>query len=119
MKIVLIGAGQRGRVYADYMMEKGCAQIVAIVEPNDVRRKEAAAQLGVAADWCFTDGSGSLHAGDESTGTGLPRPAGKAHFPESRRVHGHPAPRRREETACGGLPCPALHAVLLPDQGNH
>ena len=54
MKIVLIGAGQRGRVYADYMMEKGCAQIVAIVEPNDVRRKEAAAQLGVAADWCFT-----------------------------------------------------------------
>ena len=47
MKIVLIGAGQRGRVYADYMMEKGCAQIVAIVEPNDVRRKEAAAQLGV------------------------------------------------------------------------
>ena len=45
MKIVLIGAGQRGRVYADYMMEKGCAQIVAIVEPNDVRRKEAAAQL--------------------------------------------------------------------------
>ena len=51
MKIVLIGAGQRGRVYADYMMEKGCAQIVAIVEPNDVRRKEAAAQLGVAADW--------------------------------------------------------------------
>ncbi len=48
MKIVLIGAGQRGRVYADYMMEKGCAQIVAIVEPNDVRRKEAAAQLGVA-----------------------------------------------------------------------
>ncbi|MFQ9992953.1 hypothetical protein [Ruthenibacterium lactatiformans] len=25
------------------------------------------------------------------------RPAGKAHFPESRRVHGHPAPRRREK----------------------
>lgn len=53
MKMVLIGAGQRGRVYADYIVEKNYAEIAAIAEPNAIRREAAAAQLGVAPDSCF------------------------------------------------------------------
>ncbi len=54
VKIVLIGAGQRGRIYADYIAEKDGIQVVAVVEPNDARRNAAAAQLGIAGDRCFS-----------------------------------------------------------------
>ena len=53
MKFALIGAGQRGRVYADYIVEKKYAEIAAIVEPNEKRRKAAAQALGVPEDHCF------------------------------------------------------------------
>ncbi|GHU84095.1 oxidoreductase [Clostridia bacterium] len=53
MRIVLVGAGQRGRVYADYMHRAGLAQIVAIAEPDGPRRQAAADCLGVPADMCF------------------------------------------------------------------
>lgn len=55
MKIVLIGAGQRGRIYADYMKESKNAQVVAIVEPHEGRRNAAANALEVAPQNCFTD----------------------------------------------------------------
>ena len=53
MRIVLIGAGQRGRIYADYMHETGRGQIVAVVEPNERRRKAAADHLRVPEAMCF------------------------------------------------------------------
>lgn len=53
MKIALIGAGQRGRVYADYMLEKNYAEFAAVVEPDAQRRADAAQHLGVAPEYCF------------------------------------------------------------------
>ena len=53
MTIVLIGAGQRGRIYADYAVRAGYAAVSAIVEPDPQRRQEAAQQLGVGAERCF------------------------------------------------------------------
>jgi len=53
MRIALIGAGQRGRVYADYMHETGRGQIVAVVEPDARRRKAAAEHLNVPEGMCF------------------------------------------------------------------
>lgn len=37
MQAVLIGAGQRGRIYADYMQEARQAEMTAIVEPHAQR----------------------------------------------------------------------------------
>ena len=42
MKLALIGAGQRGMIYAEYAYFKKDAQIAAIVEPHEGRRKIAA-----------------------------------------------------------------------------
>lgn len=53
MKIVLIGAGQRGRIYANYIVEKNYAEISAIVEPNGKRRKAAAAEWNIPQEYCF------------------------------------------------------------------
>ena len=53
MKMVLIGAGQRGRAYADYIVEKNYAEISAVVDPNPIHREEAATKLGVAQQNCF------------------------------------------------------------------
>lgn len=53
MQMVLIGAGQRGRIYADYIYSAGYAGIAAIVEPDDIRRKNAAKYLDVPESRCF------------------------------------------------------------------
>jgi len=53
MRIVLIGAGQRGRVYADYIHQTGRAQVAAIAEPDIQRRRAAAAHLAVPGEMCF------------------------------------------------------------------
>ena len=53
MRIVLVGAGQRGRIYADYMQKTGRAQIVAVVEPDEQRRRAAADALSISGDRCF------------------------------------------------------------------
>ncbi|MCL2163160.1 MAG: Gfo/Idh/MocA family oxidoreductase [Oscillospiraceae bacterium] len=53
MKMVLIGAGQRGRIYADYIHDKGYADTAAIVEPDAERRAYAAEYLGVRKEYCF------------------------------------------------------------------
>lgn len=58
MKIALIGAGQRGRVYANYIAEKHYAEIAAVVEPDAARRQAAARQLGVPEQNCFADVQG-------------------------------------------------------------
>jgi len=55
MRIALIGAGQRGRFYADYIHKSGRAQIVAVVEPHEQRRQAAADHLSLPEAMCFTD----------------------------------------------------------------
>lgn len=54
MKMILIGAGQRGRIYADYIAEKGYAEFAAVVEPDAKRRADAKACLNIPDDFCFT-----------------------------------------------------------------
>lgn len=61
MKIVLIGAGQRGRIYADAAMARGLAEIAAVVEPDEARREAARTALGIPARMCF-DSSDHLFA---------------------------------------------------------
>lgn len=54
MKLALIGAGQRGMIYAEYAYFKKGAQIVAVVEPNAERRKIAAEKFRISDERCFT-----------------------------------------------------------------
>ena len=46
MKFVLIGAGQRGMIYAEYAREKG-HQVAAVAEPDEVRRRIAGEAFGI------------------------------------------------------------------------
>ncbi|MCR5754936.1 MAG: Gfo/Idh/MocA family oxidoreductase, partial [Acetatifactor sp.] len=55
MKLALIGAGQRGSIYAGYAQEKMNAQIVAIVDPNEEKRKIAAGKYRVDERYLFAD----------------------------------------------------------------
>lgn len=55
MKLALIGAGQRGMVYAEYACETKGTEIVAVVEPHEKRRMTAARKLAIAEDRCFHD----------------------------------------------------------------
>ena len=56
MKFVLIGAGQRGMVYADYVREKG-HEIAAVAETDDARRKVAGDALGIPEEYRFRTGA--------------------------------------------------------------
>ena len=55
MKFVLIGAGQRGMIYARYAREKG-HEIAAVAEPDAVKRRIAGDELGVPAENRFVTG---------------------------------------------------------------
>lgn len=55
MKLVLLGAGQRGMIYAQYAFEKGGAEIVAVAEKNEARRKAAAEKYNIPDDMQFED----------------------------------------------------------------
>ena len=50
MKLALIGAGQRGMIYSEYAFHSNRSEIVAIVEPNESRRKNAADKLKISVD---------------------------------------------------------------------
>ncbi len=54
MKLALIGAGQRGRIYADYAYEHDRAGIAYVVEPDAERRAAAAAKYGLTDDRLFS-----------------------------------------------------------------
>ncbi len=56
MKLILIGAGQRGMIYASYAREKG-HEIAAVAETDDKRREAAGAALGVPEDRLFRTGA--------------------------------------------------------------
>ena len=53
MKFALIGAGQRGMIYAEYAYFKKGIPIVAVVEPHEGRRQAAAEKFGIPAEGCF------------------------------------------------------------------
>ena len=59
MKFVLIGAGQRGMVYARYAFKKG-HEIAAVAEADPVRRQTAAAEFGIPAERQFEAGAALL-----------------------------------------------------------
>ena len=48
-----MGAGQRGMVYAEYACGTKGAEIAAVVEPHEKRRKAAAKKLAVEEKYCF------------------------------------------------------------------
>ena len=52
MKLIIIGTGSRGRVYARYAKEYG-AQIVAVADPNEERLQDFAAKFSVPKDGLF------------------------------------------------------------------
>ena len=56
MKFVLIGAGQRGMIYARYAREKG-HEIAAVAEPDGIKRRIAGDELGVPDERRFVTGS--------------------------------------------------------------
>ena len=54
LRAVLVGAGNRGCVYADYSLQAPEElTIVGVVEPNGIRREEAAVRYAVAKERCF------------------------------------------------------------------
>ncbi len=53
MKLALVGAGQRGMIYAAYAHHTEKAEITAVVEPDEIRRKTAAELLQIPADMQF------------------------------------------------------------------
>ena len=52
MKFVLIGAGQRGMIYARYVHEKG-HEIAAVAELNPEKRENARKELDIPGDRCY------------------------------------------------------------------
>lgn len=55
MKIALIGAGQRGMIYAGYMAESFGEEIAAVVEPNEIRRNIAKEKFNIKDENVFTN----------------------------------------------------------------
>ena len=54
MKLALIGAGQRGMIYAEYAYYKKNVEIIAVVEPHEGRRAIAAEKFCIAEEYCFS-----------------------------------------------------------------
>ena len=55
MKFVLIGAGQRGMIYASYAHKRG-HHIAAVAEPDDVKRRIAGEAFGIPGECRFRTG---------------------------------------------------------------
>ena len=55
MKFVLIGAGQRGMIYAAYAQEKG-HEIAAVAEPDEAKRRIAGEAFGIPEAHRFRNG---------------------------------------------------------------
>ncbi len=53
MKLALVGAGQRGMIYATYAYQSKRAEIVAVVEPDEAKRKAAADLFQLSAEMQF------------------------------------------------------------------
>ncbi|MCR5311230.1 MAG: Gfo/Idh/MocA family oxidoreductase [Lachnospiraceae bacterium] len=55
MKLALIGAGQRGMIYAQYASEKGGAEIASVVDINPEKLKIACEKFSVPPEMAFSD----------------------------------------------------------------
>jgi len=55
MKLALIGAGQRGMIYADYAVDRFGSVITAVVDPNEIHREEALKKFNVGPEGSFTN----------------------------------------------------------------
>lgn len=56
VKVILIGAGHRGNIYASYMLEyPEEMKIVAVADANVSRRKQAAEDYSIPLEFCFSD----------------------------------------------------------------
>ena len=55
MRLAIIGAGQRGMIYAKYAYEKAGAEIVAVVDISKEKRDCACAEYNIPADMAFAD----------------------------------------------------------------
>ncbi len=55
MKLAIIGAGQRGMIYAKYAYEKAGAQIVAVVDISEEKRTVACEEFKIPSDMAFSD----------------------------------------------------------------
>lgn len=56
VKVILIGAGHRGNIYASYMLEEPKEmQIVAVADASTARRKQASEAYEIAEEFCFSD----------------------------------------------------------------
>ena len=53
MKFALVGAGQRGMIYAEYAYFKKGVEIAAVVDPHEGRRRIAAEKFHVPEQYCF------------------------------------------------------------------
>lgn len=62
MKLALVGAGQRGTIYAQYALQ-GQHQIVAVAETDSARRQAAAQSFGVPAGMVFDSADAFFAAG--------------------------------------------------------
>ena len=54
MKLAIIGAGQRGMIYAKYAYEKGGAQIVAVTDINKEKRDCACEEFNIPPEMAFS-----------------------------------------------------------------
>jgi predicted dehydrogenase len=53
LRLALVGAGQRGMIYASYAYHSKQAEIVAVVEPDEARRKVAADLFKISSEMQF------------------------------------------------------------------
>lgn len=63
MKIALIGAGQRGMIYAKYAFERMKIEVVAVVDPKEEKRKVAAEVFQLTSDMIFDNVDSFFAAG--------------------------------------------------------
>ena len=81
MKFVLIGAGQRGMIYAKYAAEKG-HQIAAVAETDETRRRIAGEAFGIPEEFRFADGK-SLLARDKLGDAAIIATMDRDHYAEA------------------------------------
>jgi predicted dehydrogenase len=53
--LALVGAGLRGQTYARHAVAAGLASVVAVAEPDRLRRESVAAEFGIPGDRVFAD----------------------------------------------------------------
>lgn len=83
IKVVLIGAGSRGKTYTDLMKKaKGCFSVVGVAEPIEDRRNYIKETWNLSDDVCFDDYKKLLE---------LPKFADVAVIATMDRMHAEPA----------------------------